>query len=288
MMHEYILRGKNQNINTDFGGTLSLLEYYNYAKQYQNCTINLNFDGINFIDANLSAVLFAIIHRLKRTRNIRTYVDFRSLSRDLNVLIRNGFTNYIAGNQFVFKPVDFRDTTIPLMHFAQQDADAYCTYIERDFLHQRGLKGIKFADKERIMLSYFEIFDNVGLHANTIEPVFVCGQYFPSQCELKFTLVDLGEGFLKKIAAYTKETDKISNASDAVSWAIRGNSTKRDAKGGTGLKNIFTLCLRTGGSLHIVTDDCYYNLSNKSVTTQKILNPFCGATIHLIFRFLYN
>ena len=229
-MYEYILRGTNQNINTDFHGTNSLIGYYNYAKQLRNCTINLNLDGINFIDANLSA----------------------------------------------------------LMHFAQEDADAYCTYIEKDFLHQRGLKKVKFADKERIMLSYFEIFDNVGLHANTKEPVFVCGQYFPSQCELKFTLVDLGEGFLKKIADYTKESDKINNAADAVSWAIRGNSTKRDAKGGTGLKNIFTLCLRTGGSLHIVTDDCYYNLSNKSVTTQKIPNPFCGATIHLIFRFLYN
>ena len=111
--------------------------------------------------------------------------------------------------------------------------------IEKDFLHQRGLKKMKFAEREQIISSYLEIFDNVGLHANTREPVFVCGQYFPYQGELKFSLVDLGEGFLKKIAEYTKDTKKISNAADAVSWAINGNSTKKDAKGGTGLKNIF-------------------------------------------------
>ncbi len=287
-MQEYILRGRNQNINTDINGILSLLGYYNYARQYQNCTINLNFDDINFIDANLSALLYGIVHQLRRTRNIRTYVEFKSLSRDLNVLMRNGFTNYIAGNQFVFTPVDYRDTTIPLMQFLQKDADEYCTYIEKDFLHQRGLKKVKFAEKEQIISSYLEIFDNVGLHANTKEPVFVCGQYFPYQGELKFSLVDLGEGFLKKIAEYTKDTKKISSAADAVSWAINGNSTKKDAKGGTGLKNIFSLCIRTGGSLHIMTDDCYYNLTNKCVTTHKIPNPFCGATIHLIFRFLDN
>lgn len=287
-MIEYTLQGRNQNISTDFMGTISLLNYYNYAKQYRNCWINLNFDGINFIDANLSAFLFGIIHRLKFTRGVNTYVDFASLKKDLNILMRNGFTNHVAGKQFEFTPYDFRDTTIPLKSFSQVDADGYCGYIEKDFLHQRGLKKVKFGDKDRIITSYFEIFDNVGLHANTTEPIFVCGQYFPSQGELKFTLVDLGDGFLKKIAEYTKNSENITAASEAVSWAIKGNTTKKGVKGGTGLKDIFWFCHGTGGSLHIVTDDCYYNLSNKSATTHKIPHPFCGTTIHLIFRFLYN
>jgi tetratricopeptide (TPR) repeat protein len=52
--------------------------------------------------------------------------------------------------------------------------------------------------------SYFEIFDNVGVHANTIEPVITCGQLYPAARTLKFTLVDLGDGFLKKIARFTR------------------------------------------------------------------------------------
>lgn len=288
-MPEYTLRGgRNQNIDTNFAGTVALLNYYQYASQYRNCWVTLNFDGINFIDANLCAFLYGIIFKLNRTRNVRTYIDFRSLSGDLNVLIRNGFTNHIAGNQSNLKPFDNRDTTIPLHQFSQANVDSYCDYIERDFLHQRSLRKVMFDDKERITSSYLEIFDNVGLHANTTDPIFVCGQYFPQQCELKFTLVDLGDGFLKKIASYTRETVNITNAGDAVTWALRGNSTKVDAKGGTGLRDISRYCIRTGGSLHIYTDDCYYDLTNKTATTHTVPRPFCGATIHLIFRYLYE
>ena len=238
-MPQYTLNAKNQSIHTDFAGTISLLNYYTYAKQFKNCWVNLNFDGINYIEANLCAYLFGIIYHLQKTRGVRTYIEFKSLGKDLNILMRNGFTNYVAGKQNEFSPFDARDTTIPLKSFIQNDADGYCNYIERDFLHQRGLSKIKFADKDRIIESYLEIFDNVGLHANTSEPIFVCGQFFPSLGEVKFTLVDLGDGFLKKIAEYTKNGEKIVNASGAVSWAIKGNSTKKDAVGGTGLKNIF-------------------------------------------------
>ena len=287
-MPEYTLSGRNQAIYTDFSGTIALLNFYNYAKQHRDCWITLNFDSINFIDANLSAFLYGIIYHLRKTRNIKTYVDFSSINRDLNVLKRNGFTNYSAGRHFEFKPHDFRDTTIPLMNFSETDVDSYVNYIEKDFLHQRGLKKIRFEDKETIISSYMEIFDNVGLHANTDDPIFVCGQYFPTQSELKFTLVDLGDGFLKKIAEFTEDTEKIATGSDAVTWAIRGNSTKKDARGGTGLRDIFRFCNKTGGSLHIYSDDCYYNLTSQTETIHKVPRPFCGATIHLIFRFLYN
>lgn len=285
---EYILRGRNETISTDFNGIISLLNFYNYANQFQNITINLNLDGINFIDANLSAYLYAIIYHLRTSKRIRTYLDFHSLRKDLNVLIRNGFTNYIAGNQTAFKPYDNRDTTIPLFHFSQLDADGYCNYIESDFLHQRGLRKLKLIERDMIVASYLELFDNVGLHANTREPIFVCGQYFPYQCELKFTLVDLGEGFLKKIAEFTKGTENITTASDAVCWAVRGHSTKKGARGGTGLKDIFMFCNRTGGTLQIITDNCYYNLTERKETTFRIPNPFRGTTISLIFKYLYN
>lgn len=285
-MPEYILKANNQSILTDFAGNMALLDFYNYAKRQSNWNIILNFDGINFMDANLCALLYAFVYHLKKTRNIKVFIDFKTVGRALNVLSRNGFLSHIAGNQFKFIPYDNRDTTIPLAYFTVDDADSFCNYIENDFLHQRGLDGIKFHDKGKVKTSYFEIFDNVGLHANTNAPIFVCGQYFPTQKELKLTLVDLGGGFLKKIAEYTKDTDKITTASAAINWAIKGNSTKKDARGGTGLKKIFFFCAGTGGSFHILSDNCYYNLTNKNVSTQNIPNNFLGTTIHIIFRYL--
>jgi hypothetical protein len=96
------------------------------------------------------------------------------------------------------------------------------------------LKGI-FLDiedwrKKKLKDCYFEIFDNVGIHANTSYPVMVCGQFFPFLKELKFTLVDLGEGFLKRIKAHTAATAlPITMAPQAIAWAVRGGSTKQDA-----------------------------------------------------------
>jgi len=285
-MPEYILRGNNQTIGTNYAGIISLLNYYNYAKNFRDCWITLNLDGINFIEANQCAFLYGIIFNLHHTRGVRTYIDFKSLNKDLNILHRNGFTTYIADKQHTFKPYDGRDTTIPLKTFSQINVDAFCDYIERDFLHQRGLGDIKFEDKGRISSSYFELFDNVGLHANTSDPIFVCGQYFPMQRELKFTLVDLGDGFLKKIAEFTKHKERITEASKAVIWAIRGNSTKPDARGGTGLNDIFKFCFKTGGSLHIYTDNCYYEFRDKKENIFKVPHPFRGTTIHLIFHYL--
>ncbi|HUX54048.1 MAG TPA: hypothetical protein VMV56_06520 [Williamwhitmania sp.] len=283
---EYTITARNQIVGTSINGMLSLINYYHYAKQYRNCWINLNLDGVNFIDANLSAFLYSIVYDLKNNFGVSTFIDFKSIGKDLNVLMRNGFTNHVAGNGYQFKPYDERDTTIPLMVFNQKNVDDYCDYIERDFLHQRGLRNIRFNDKDRIIASYIEIFENVGLHANTNDPVFVCGQYFPKQGELKFTLVDLGDGFLKKIAEYTKGDENITTASDAIHWAIAGHSTKIGAPGGTGLRDIFRFCTQTGGSLHIMSDDCYYNLTNTTTHTYKLLKQYKGATIHLIFRFL--
>jgi hypothetical protein len=285
-MAEFFLKAKNQSIQTDYSGNQSLIDFYNYAKKYRNCWVKLNFDGINFIDANLCALLYAMIYDLKLSNNVSVFIDYSTLKRDLNILIRNGFTSFAANKQFTFQPYDYRDTTIPLKLFSQTDVNAFCNYIEKDFLHQRGLAPLPVDYKEKINNHYLEIFSNVELHANTKDPIFACGQYFPSQGELKFTLVDLGNGFLKKIAEFTKDTEKIISASKAIDWALRGNSTKKGACGGTGLIGIKKFCIKTGNTIQIVTDNCYYSHFSKSVTSQPISSPMKGTTIHLIFRYL--
>ncbi len=115
-MPEYSLIAKNQSVYTDFSGIISLLNYYNYAKKLRNCWVTLNFDGINFIDANLCAFLYGIIFDLRKNYGVKTFIEFKTIGRDLNVLMRNGFTNFVAGKEFQFIPYDSRDTTIPLKH----------------------------------------------------------------------------------------------------------------------------------------------------------------------------
>lgn len=274
-------------ILTNANGNQQIINFYNYAKRFSNCWLTLNVDNLVYMEANLSALVVAMAHKLRKEKRVRIYLDYKNLKGDLNILVRNGFSSWVTGNQDKFKPFDQRESTIPVCAFPIDAIDDYVEYIERTLMRHRGMDKVKFQDKGRVKDGYLEIFENVDLHANTKEPVFCCGQYFPYLKEVKFTLVDLGDGFLKKIMAFTKNFEyPIEEAVDAIKWAIEGGSTKPDAMGGTGLKRIFMYCLKNNGEIHIVSDDCYWSFFDRKIENQKIDKPFVGATIHLVFRHL--
>lgn len=283
-MLKYSLNG---NILTNSNGVQQLYDFFHFAKKHNDCWFNLDLTNLQFIDANLSAELFLLCHLLKKKNNLKFYIDYQSLNGHLNVLSRNGFAYYTVHNKQNFQPYDNRESIIPLKAFKIEDADGFTDYIENTLLKQRGLDFISTDDKDRIKNSYFEIFDNVGIHSNTDLPIFCCGQYFPNAGELKFTLTDYGDGFLKKIASHTLNDLKITTPSEAISWAVKGGSTKlNNEKGGNGLKRIMMFCIKSGGSLSIVSDGCFWSLENKSITSFLLKNNRKGATIHLVFRFL--
>ncbi|WP_438966343.1 hypothetical protein [Flavobacterium sp.] len=279
----YSLSGK---IETNKSGYQKLLDFYNYAKNNNNCWFNLDITNLEWIDANLSANLFLFCHLLKKKNNLKFFIDYSTLKGHLEVLNRNGFAYHIVESKEHFKPYDHKDSTIPLKAFKIDDVDGFSSYIENTLLKHRGLDRVKYDDKSRLKSNYFEVFDNVGIHSNTETPIFACGQLFPTNNELKFTLIDYGDGFLKKIAEYTKDTEKIKIARRAIDWAVKGNSTKVDAKGGNGLKGIILYCLKNGGSLHIISDDCYWEFQNKSINYHKLENNIKGVTVNLIFKYL--
>lgn len=277
-------------ITTNYQGFDQLVSFYHEASRFNQQWYALNFDQLSWIDGNLSALLMAMVYKLRKENNLNFFIDFQALHRDLSVLKRNGLAHHIVPDTYKasFPQYDERDSTIPIKAVKLDDPDEFANYIENNFLKHRGLENVKHEHKNKIKNSYFEIFENAGIHANTSKPVLACGQYFPQEAKLKFTLVDLGEGFLKKIAEFTKENEHIQKPEDAISWAVKGGSTKPDAPGGTGLKGIMQYCLKNGGEMHIVSDGCYWAFRNKSIETCQLNQSFVGATIHLIFRYLNN
>jgi len=264
---------------TDQIGNQQLVDFYSFCCNYSNCWITIDVNALQFFDANLSALLLGMVHKLRHERRLNFYLDWQCLKGELNVLVRNGLAFSIC--KINKKADDTRESTVPVRAFKLENADGFASYIEKDLLKHRGLEGVNFVDKEKVKNSYFEIFDNVGIHANTTYPIIACGQYYPYQRELKFTLTDMGDGFLKKISDFTHQ--KITNSADAINWAVKGGSTKDKAAGGTGLKKILFYCLKNGGSIHIVSNDCYWKFDQR-IQDYKIQNPFVGTTVHLVFR----
>jgi hypothetical protein len=91
--------------------------------------------------------------------------------------------------------------------------------------------------------------------------------------------VDLGRGYLPEIEKFTKGA--ICTAMNAIEWALKdNNTTKLDAPGGTGLKNLLAFCQSTNGQLSIMTGDAYWNNHGE----KEDMPHFCGTIIQLIFN----
>lgn len=156
----------------------------------------------------MSAVLLAMAHQLnKRGKTLDLSLE------NSHVLVRNGLVHSLMG-EVNPKITDARKSTVQLRTFGQEDDDAFTGYIQNDFLGHRGnLRNLPASQIKSITRHYQEIFSNVALHAETEEPVYTCGQFFPRMNKFAFTLCDVGIGFLNKISNFT---NKISTSREAI------------------------------------------------------------------------
>ena len=274
--HYYAIEVKE--VMTNHLGYEEIMKFYFFAKKLKYTTISLNIWGVEMFDANLSCFLLAMIGKLKRENKLYIYLE---IPDHMNVLFRNGFFNYLSGKQ---GPIyDNRATTIPLRTFSPEGDDSFALYLKKDFFGHRALDHVPFDIVRQLKTAFSEVFVNVELHANT-NRVYTCGQYYPNKNLLKFTLLDLGDGFLKKIKISNQE---VKTDLEAINWAVKpGNTTKNKeyGPGGYGLQDIVDYCKGNNGSIHIISGSGYWTMSGKHNISYRIKSPFPGAMIHLIVR----
>ena len=271
------------SLETNHLGIGELMKFYSYAKTLSYTSVTLNISPTNHIDANLSALILALSTKLQAERKVRLFVE---LGDGKGVFFRNGLISHLKGDGNNNEYPDNRESTIPLTTFSADDDENYCNYLSTDFFGHRGLDNVSRKVKDALRSHYLEVFTNVGLHANASFPVFTCGQYFPDKNQLKFTLIDLGDGFLKKIRLSTG--GKINDDKSAIIWATEGiNSTKNKelyGPGGTGLKELKKYCSENNGSLHICSGSGYVNMIGNKTIEYNLTTPFQGSIISIIMR----
>lgn len=271
---------------TDYSGYKQITQLYHHCKDLYNTTVPLDFYDCEWIDANLCALLEAVIYKLNLEQNITFSTDFDFLTKKFDVFFRNGFAK--DGNVYE----DIQKSTLPTQSFETLDSVGYCNYVDKHLMCHRGMPQLTDNLLSRIKDDLLEIFSNTNLHAyynwETKYPFFVAGQYYPKQHQLKFTMVDLGDGFLPRIQLATQ--NKIDNNLDAIKWAIDGNSSKfalENTTGGTGLSSILEYCKANKGTIDIITGNAYWSTEFEKTILFKdgrlIENPFFGTTINLTF-----
>ena len=275
-MHSIKLK---HSIFTDFSGYKQLSSFYHSACTYENTQLEICFRELEWIDANLSSLINAMLYKLNKERGLTFVTDPDIINDRFDVLCRNGLIN--TGK--VLK--DVQNSTLPNHQFEPNDKHGFVAYIEKHLFDHRGMPNLSADLHNQIMDDMIELYSNINYHSNTTDPCFVCGQYYPRQGFLVFTLTDLGEGFLPKIKRKTYGV--IDTSLDAIHWALKGNSTKVEAPGGLGLKIMYQYLKQNKGILHVATGNGYWGSDMESTffSEGRILPlKFTGSTINLFFK----
>jgi hypothetical protein len=245
--------------------------------------VHIDFGWTEWFDGNLCALLWAMIHKLRQTHDHAFTADESQVRTKFDFMFRNGF---IKSESPV---VDEQKSTVPVKSFNCNDKEGFCSYIQNELLSHRGMPAdIDTELKDRINEDLLEVFCNTNHHANTTDPFFVGGQYYPRMGHLKFTMVDIGDGFLPRISKVTNGIIKTNL--EAIHWALDGNSTKivlDQCPGGLGIKNMLKYCHDNGGVFQIISNngfwssDLYGSLFDEG---RELPTPFMGTTINLQFQ----
>ena len=263
---------------TDYSGIRRLFEFYHTACEHSNTTIYLDFYHLNWIDANLCALLQSILVKLNEENNLSFSADLNFIKQKFHVLFRNGF---ISSHE----PInDEQDSVIILKSFNSKDKDGFIDYVKNELLSHGSMPKFESETHERIMDSLIELYNNIDSHSKSTYPFFVCGQYFPTQKKIVFSMVDLGEGFLPPINIKTK--GEVSNSFESIIWALEKRHTTRiGTPGGLGLTELHDYCDKNNGVLQIITGDTYWSsdLKNTIFDKRTFEKSYVGSIVNLHF-----
>lgn len=266
-----------QNLQSGPTSFRALFSLYNAYKEFTPSDLLLDLSHVSFIDANLCATLDAIFYLLNKDAGHRFYIDPREIEEKFEIFIRNGF---VRPNSKEIKEIDSNDSAIRLTRFTCDSDVNFVNFLENSLFSNKAFKNMPRI-KSEILDHFCEIFSNIGLHARTKDPVFACGQFYPTKRILKFTLVDLGIGFFNPIRDFKGNEIKIP--SDAIDWALKeGNTTKTDATGGSGLSRLKRYCQEKGHTFQIITDGVCWTNGTGALNYWE-MEKFPGTTINLEF-----
>lgn len=224
-----------------------------------------------------------MLYKLSKEQNLTFAADLQFVRSKFDILFRNGF--FSDGTD----ADDIQRSTVPNKQFECNDKDGFCGYIKEQLIKHRGMPWMVPEIVEQIQDDLLEIFCNSNHHANTKDPFFIAGQYYPKIKTLKLTMVDIGEGFLPKIHIATQ--GEIKTDLDAILWTLLGNSTKLyfdQTPGSLGLTSMYKYVQKNRGNLDIISGNGYWSSSYDNTLAFKggrvLLTPFVGTTINLFFR----
>lgn len=265
-----------KNIKSDFAGYNALMNFYDGIKDLTFDEIILDFSNTEWLEANLIAILGAILNKAQSELNDVRIENFSTTIKDL--LSRNHFLSHFGGLQIL----DYHETTIKYRKFKITEEKLFKDYLDRELLSKKAMPDMSILLRKKINESIFEIFNNAVIHGHC-DNIFSCGQYYPAKKKLDFTIVDIGNTIKDNVNNYVENN---LSGKGAIKWAIiQGHTTKQGPiPGGLGLSLIREFLKINCGKIQIISADGYWEQKADSENSNVFSQSFPGTIVNLEFN----
>lgn len=261
-----------KNVCSDYKGYQQFIDIIKWLKDYNEQEISFDFSHNKWFEANLLAILGAILNMPQNLTNSYRFTNLSSWQRT-TFTINRFLTHYGEVGRPGPKP------TIMTYQKFQPDQDyEFSEYIKRELLAKRNFPGHTFSVGKKINESIFELFENARTHGRC-DNIFTCGQFYPNKtpARIDVTIVDMGKTIKANVNEFLNGN---LSGSEAIEWALKyGNTTKTGTNpGGLGLDIIFDFIKLNNGKIQIVSSDGYWEYRRGDIQT-AIFNGFFPGTI---------
>ena len=235
--------------------------------------LQLNMSRVSFFDANMAAPLGAILAQVADKFNI---VKIVAVPDKVEQVLRK---NRLLTNYWYESLDDSDRITMPFRHLRLSDEGEFEEYIHRQ-LSGRGIPRMSEGASRVFKKKVFEVYQNAIVHSESELGVFVCGQFFPQQYRLDFTIADVGIGIRETVRRYFNNDTRISSL-PALKWALKPlNTTKRGPHpGGLGLEFLQKFARLNGGKIQIASRFGFYELNCDGESFAKMEADFPGTAV---------
>jgi len=260
-------------IGSNQQGFASLANIYQQVKPCQFETIQLDFQNTTWFDANMLAMLGAIMESAWTN-------DFNivNLSPEQEKIFKKTRYSYFGGESLP----DRYQTTVEYRKSKVSEIGSFEKYLEKKLLAHTELPTMSVLLRKKIKESILEIFNNAKMHGDC-EFVFSCGQYYPRKGRLDFTIVDIGNTIRKNVRDYLRR--KISSKK-AIEWAVSECNTTRKGNipGGLGFTLIRDFLRKNGGKIQVASANGYWYEKGCTSESEELNDFFRGTVVNLEFN----
>lgn len=264
-----------------------MVENFSLIKNNSNTAFIFNFEKVNFLQGNMVVLLDLLKRYHFKNNGISYLVGCKDHITEL--FERNRFFELYTEKEM--KIEDKRQTTINFQRHSleEENSEKFYGYIENKFLNHYRLDGISGVLKEKIQESIIELYTNIIQHGES-EFVSTCGQFFPKNKKLIFSIGNLGNTFFEKISKKTG----IIQESECIEWALEESNSTKDIPGGIGLYTFREFIKSNRGHIQIISGKGFYEefyseqIQDFKKNKKKLSYKLPGTIVTLIINLNQN